>query len=194
MKNQGSKKPTPKDERLALLRRVNTHNPGQSDIEAFRKLMNETPEVWSKAGDMMMQARESYITSFNAPTIIKEATKLHIAEMEKELASEKDGALEKLLVDQVIFCWLRLSIMEQHYTNDLKGSHTLTLGIYWEKRLSAAHKRYQKACEYLARVRKLMRPARPKNRINLAVLNALTSADQQSYDAVGKILTGQVKS
>jgi hypothetical protein len=37
----------------------------------------------------------------------------------------------------------------------MKQSHTLTLGMYWEKRLSAAQRRFTRACETLARVRKL---------------------------------------
>jgi hypothetical protein len=41
--------------------------------------------------------------------------------------------------------------------NAMKQSITLTLGMYWEKRLSAAQRRFTRACETLARVRKLSR-------------------------------------
>ena len=50
---------------------------------------------------------------------------------------------------------------------------TLTLGMYWEKRLSAAQKHFTRACETLARVRKLSRNT-PALQLNLA-----TSGGQQ---------------
>jgi len=37
----------------------------------------------------------------------------------------------------------------------MQQSFTLTLGIYWEKRLSAEQMRFIRACESLARVRRL---------------------------------------
>ena len=37
----------------------------------------------------------------------------------------------------------------------MRRSITLTLGAYWEKRLTAARKRFDRACESLERVRKL---------------------------------------
>lgn len=105
---------------------------------------------------MMMQARQAYINSLNASALVKETITLHIETMKKDLASDDNSRLISLLIDQVAFCWLRLSIVEQHYTNVIQESHTLTMGIYWEKQLNGAQKRYQKACESLARVRKLI--------------------------------------
>ncbi|HEV8136372.1 MAG TPA: hypothetical protein VGP85_16955 [Pyrinomonadaceae bacterium] len=52
-------------------------------------------------------------------------------------------------------------------------SITLTLGMYWEKRLSAAQRRFTRACETLARVRKLSRNT-PALQFNIA-----TSGGQQ---------------
>lgn len=52
-------------------------------------------------------------------------------------------------------------------------SITLTLGMYWEKPLTAAQRRFTRACETLTRVRKLSRNT-PALQINLA-----TSGGQQ---------------
>ena len=54
-------------------------------------------------------------------------------------------------------CWLRLTLAELAYSNGVKGSITLTLGVYMEKRLSMAQKRFTRSCETLTRVRKLSR-------------------------------------
>ncbi len=42
----------------------------------------------------------------------------------------------------VSLCWLRLNFVEHGYTSATSGEHSLKVGIYWEKRLTAAQKRY----------------------------------------------------
>lgn len=161
------KKPLSKE--LSLLERLKiARRPSADDIEALKQLMSEKPDVWHEVGNMMQQSRDHYVQELNTSALMKEAVKFHVEEMTKGLSHDHDGALETLLIEQLAFCWVRLSVVEQQYTNVMKGSHTLTLGLYWEKRLTAAHKRYQKACESLARVRKLLRPS---VRMNVAIVN-----------------------
>lgn len=75
--------------------------------------------------------------------------------------------LEQLLIQHAALCWLRLTLVELSYTSSIKGSITLTLGLYLEKRLTAAQKRFTRACETLARVRKLSRNT-PALQFNIA--------------------------
>ena len=56
-------------------------------------------------------------------------------------------------------CWLRLQLIEQQYSGVQAGNMTLPQGDYWERRLSAAQRRYLRAVETLARVRRLRVPA-----------------------------------
>ena len=65
--------------------------------------------------------------------------------------------LEQLLIQHAALSWLKLSLVELQYSHVMKQSITLTLGIFWEERLSAAQNRFTRACETLARVRKLSR-------------------------------------
>jgi len=81
--------------------------------------------------------------------------------------------LEQLLIQDATLSWLKLSIIELQYSTVMKQSITLTLGIFWEKRLSAAQRRFTRACETLARVRKLSRNT-PALQFNIA-----TSGGQQ---------------
>ena len=57
--------------------------------------------------------------------------------------------------------------MELRYTSVIRQSITLTLGAYWEKRLTAAQKRFNRACESLERVRKLSARV-PRAQINMS--------------------------
>jgi hypothetical protein len=59
--------------------------------------------------------------------------------MRADLGYAESSALERLLIQQVTLCWLNLNLTEYRFTNVMKQSITLTLGMYWEKRLTAAH-------------------------------------------------------
>ena len=93
--------------------------------------------------------------------------------LKKDIGYDNAPMLEQLLIQQAALCWLKLNLVELSYSGMMKQSHTLTLGMYWEKRLSAAQKRFTRACETLARVRKLSRNT-PALQFNIA-----TSGGQQ---------------
>ena len=85
--------------------------------------------------------------------------------LKKDLGS--GPMLEQLLIQHAALCWLRLTLAELAYSNVVKGSITLTLGLYMEKRLTMAQKRFKRSCETLARVRKPSRNT-PALQFNIA--------------------------
>jgi hypothetical protein len=87
--------------------------------------------------------------------------------LKKDLGYDDAALLEKLLIQQVALCWLKLNLVELTYSVTMAQSITLTLGVYWEKRLTAAQRRFTRACETLARVRKLSRNT-PALQLNIA--------------------------
>src|ERR1041384_7471000 len=88
---------------------------------------------------------------------LKEGWKHRLQALKKELGSEQAPVLEQLLIQQAALCWLKLNLVELSYSNTMKQSITLTLGVYWEKRLTETQRRFTRACETLARVRKWSR-------------------------------------
>jgi hypothetical protein len=141
----------------AILRRVNRKDPASKDMESFRALIVEKPRTYTDLGATFLDARQVYLNTLNG--IERECIKLRLEEIEKELSAPGDGAMEGLLIDHVVLCWLRLMMVERQYTVAMDQSISLTLGLFWEKRLGAAQKRFIRATENLARVRKLMRRA-----------------------------------
>jgi hypothetical protein len=111
----------------------------------------------------------------NSPAVpgVKECWKHRLSTLRNELSYVGAPVLEQLLIQQAALCWLKLSLVDLSYSNVMKQSITLTLGVYWEKRLSAAQRRFTRACETLARVRKLSRNT-PALKFNIA-----TSGGQQ---------------
>ena len=96
---------------------------------------------------------------------VAECWRDRLANMRKELAGEGPSEAESLLAQHAAMCWLRLAEVELQYTSHLAKSHTFASGVYHEKRLTLAQKRFTRACESLARVRKM---ARPSVQINVA--------------------------
>jgi len=98
---------------------------------------------------------------------LKECWKARLQALKKEMGSDGAPILEQLLIQQAALCWLKLTLIELRYSSVMKQSITLTLGLYWEKRLTAAQRRFTRACETLARVRKLSRNT-PALQVNIA--------------------------
>ena len=66
--------------------------------------------------------------------------------------------MEQMLIENVLLAWLRLNLWEYHFT-EMDGGEGMTLkkAAFWDKRISAGQRRYLRAIETLARVRKITR-------------------------------------
>ena len=80
----------------------------------------------------------------------------------KELGLEHAPTLEQLLIDHIATCRLRIQEVEWRYQAIVcDGESRPIYQMDWrERRLNAAQRRYLRACETLARVRKLTRSTR----------------------------------
>ena len=65
--------------------------------------------------------------------------------------------LEQMLIENVLLSWLRLYLWDYLFTELDAGQMTLKKAAFWDKRISAAQRRYLRAIETLARVRKVTR-------------------------------------
>ncbi len=88
---------------------------------------------------------------------MRECWRQRLKSMRADLGYAESSALERLLIQHVSFCWLNLNLTEYRHTNVMKQSISLACGIYWERRLTMAQRRFTRACESLARVRRLSR-------------------------------------
>ena len=149
-----------------LLTTVNTQKPTKAQLAELRKALEDTPEWVVLLGDMSSQLRSRIIEAMAPQPGLHIAVKKQAEQMAKELGVEQASQLERLLIDQVVIAWLRWQSVEWTYQRNFDQSISLTKGLYLEKRLSAAHRRYLQAIESLARVRRLL--ARAPVQINIA--------------------------
>lgn len=159
----------------ALLDKTNKEHPSPKDLKALSDLLsdNRKLELWRDVLSAGHLAEIMVIENAHATAGLKECWKHRLQVLKKDLGYDGAPMLEQLLIQQTALCWLKLNLVELGYSNTMKQSITLTLGAYWEKRLSAAQKRFTRACETLARVRKLSRNT-PALQFNIA-----TSGGQQ---------------
>lgn len=144
-----------------LLAKVNKENPQPGDVEAFSNLLNNNKDrqLWKRIMGMGSLAEHNALDNFlgDRGQGSLECWKLRLEAMRSDLGYASSPALEKLLIQHITLCWLNLNGIEFKHSNLMKQSITLTLGVYWDKRLTEAQKRFTRACESLARVRRLSR-------------------------------------
>lgn len=87
------------------------------------------------------------------------------SDLRVELGYDSAPTLEKPLIKHAVICWLRLAHVEFNYSSLTSSETPLKILEFNERRLSAAQKRFTRACESLARVRRL---ARPNVQVNIA--------------------------
>lgn len=145
----------------ALLDKANKENPQPADVKALSDLLNKYKDwaLWKRIMGMGALAEHNALENIlgNRGQGSLECWKLRLEAMRSDLGSADSPLLEQLLIQQVTLCWLNLNSVEFKHSNIMKQSITLTLGVYWDKRLTEAQKRFTRACESLARVRRLSR-------------------------------------
>lgn len=143
----------------ALVDKVDKRKPAAADMTALREFLKTHPTVWRITGDLAEQANLIMIEDMTAPAAMKESLKFGLVRMETELRQPGDGELERLIIRQIVGCWLRLSYVEYVYNRNTVSGLNMRQGDHWERRLSSAQRRYLRAVESLARVRRLKLPA-----------------------------------
>ena len=144
----------------ALVDRTSKANPKAKEIQALRSHLEENPDLWRIYGDVSEVAFDRQVTAMaGEQAAIVESLTAGRGTMREELGHHQASALERLLIDQVIQCWLRLYGVDNAYTSALEGNAPRGELDYWDRRLSAAHSRFLRACEALARIRKLRLPS-----------------------------------
>jgi len=142
-----------------LFTATNKPNPKDEDKEALRKYFAESPEICLEIADLSNRVQNQLLETLADSFLVRESYKVKLAAMRDNLGWNGSSEIEKILIKQVCLNWLRLNYIESVHLSKKTESHSHDSGIYWEKRLSSAQKRYLRACESLAKVRKLLAKA-----------------------------------
>jgi hypothetical protein len=72
----------------------------------------------------------------------------------RDLGYQSSPQLERLLIEQIVVCWLQV-----YWAQLICDSNDRPQSEIWEKRLTASQRRYLRAVEMLAKIRRLNLPA-----------------------------------
>ncbi len=147
-------------EKLAeLVHKTEKARPKSEDVQALRSYLEGHPELWRILGDVSKFAYTRLIDATVGDQVpLRESLMVGREAMREELGYHQASPLERLLIDQVLLCWLRLHNVELNHTAVMDQNRTLAVADHWDRKLSAAQRRYLRACETLARIRKLKLP------------------------------------
>jgi hypothetical protein len=182
---------------MTLVQQIDKENPDPAHLQELRHMLTQHPDLWRVAGDLSYEAALHLIKDVKANPVVYESLKHGWQALKEELAQQGGSALERLLIDQVVLCWLQLNLLECHYADITGKTLVLDLTEHWEKRLSAAQNRYLRACQALAQTRNLTRfvpvqlniAAKGGQQLNLATPLASGSDFQTPFEAAGDDLT-----
>lgn len=168
---------------IALLRKTEVEKPKQGDMNALRIMLENTPGLWRAVGDLAQYSMRVVIAGRWLSPSMRVSIDVGIRDIKQDMGYEDAPALEKMLIDQVIVSWLQLQKTQVNYESVMRNGTSIPNAGYWERRLSASHMRYLRACETLARVRKLSRPSAMQVNIGARQVNVAQAAKRGDEDS-----------
>jgi hypothetical protein len=129
----------------------------ESALPALRRLFDACPDSWIgiARADLAELAEETLVNSFAGKNLVaREGLSRRLAKMREELAGPKPTAVERLLVERVIYTWADLYRLELEHSRRVEELPPKA-AAEWERRRNAANSRHLAALRSLAAVRRL---------------------------------------
>ena len=134
-----------------LVARCNVAKPKSTDLAALRKVMSSTAgaHVTLLSGTTLAQV------IIGGDGALKIVTDAELNRLRYDLGADDCPPVERSLIDHIVTCWARLQVAERRLTSATCDVHEPSHGIYWERRVTEAQRRYLRALGLLARMRAL---------------------------------------
>lgn len=137
--------------------RANKSDPNSAQVKELRALLDAHPDenLWRIVHGPHAVAMAGLLAHNMLTPGITEAWRRRMDALREELGHRGAPPVEKLLINHVVLCWLRLNMCEFIAANALNQAVSLQLANFMEKRLVQAQRRFTRACLTLERVRTL---------------------------------------
>ena len=150
--------PTPAELR-EIVKKADKKNAKREDVQALRDLLAQLPALADSMVPLTDGVYDAVIDSMYPSTPATKAMMYQTAKNRcNDLGYAEASPMEKMLIDAVVLAWLRYTQVERSAAAVWGRSHNTPEGQYWDKRLSAAQRRYLRAIETLTRVRRMGLP------------------------------------
>lgn len=120
--------------------------------------MLKAPHFLEACGNLAAHVERTLVDKVSGKDLaVREGLLGKLDSLRVELAGPAPAPLERLVAERIVTCWLHLHHLERIYAS--KDSMSLELGIYFQRSIDRAQKRYLAAIKALAVVRRLALPA-----------------------------------
>lgn len=122
----------------------------------LKTALEEYPELLDITGNLAQQCRYALINNAKMSAAAREIVTAGVNRLNQDLGYITAPPLEKLLIEQIILCYLRLYLWENAY-HTKAGNQNISLKMWqeWERLIASAQRRYLRSIETLSRVRKM---------------------------------------
>jgi hypothetical protein len=139
-----------------IIKRTNKEKPNQKDIQLMEKALdNDASFVEANAAANYAFKRVVDSVS-NKSVLVTELYGRNMKNRRSELDYENENAMVRMLIDNVILCQMRMAIFEAFHAERLQKVTSIKEGLYFDKLLTSYHRRFTRACEALAAVKRVL--------------------------------------
>jgi hypothetical protein len=148
---------------FSTLKGANSHTASPAKVEAFKDSLRACVKagvlsecrlkspIWA-ACDFALESAKSTMGPA-VPLIWEEQAD----QTRDELGFESAPVLEKMMIEHIVLCWLRLAVAELQFSAVMAHGGSLAQIEHHQRKVGAAQQRFTRGIESLARVRKLSR-------------------------------------
>src|SRR5262249_32029693 len=131
----------------------------KSTLPAIREALVKNPQLADAfGGNLARVAIDSFIDNLSGKNLaFRESILAKLRSLRADLSGPNPSAIEQLLVERVVACWLQVYDADIRYAQS--ENSTFAQANFQQRRMTSAHKRYMSALRTLATVRKMAIPA-----------------------------------
>jgi hypothetical protein len=152
-------------------------NPTAANRQLVREVLDEDPKLFEGMCDTGRMVEKQIIRCMRTAAMEKMLLELGAEDLRRDLGWQGASGLERMLIQAVVNAYLVSNVAQLQYQARLSEPMALQIASYWDKRLSAANKRFLAAANTLAKVRRLELPGL---RINATVTLAPGQSAEES--------------
>lgn len=157
-----------KPEEVALLRRAAENH--EDTRHAVRKLLASSPALVAAVSVTATELEEDLIRRAGGQGVLAhESMRAELEGLRSSLRQPEDGALEALLISQILLCWINLTTAERLRLERWNDGLSNESADFWDRHVSRLRSDYLRAIRALASTRRLLSPAIQVNIANQQV-------------------------
>lgn len=132
------------------------HNPSEAAKAYVRSDFDAHPERERRSADLTAEAMALSVKEVSLGFYTREAVERRAARAKEALGYETASVAEKMLIDHVVACDIRLSVAAMAHSHATAGRYRIDVADHFERRLSMTQRRFERAMIALAKTRALL--------------------------------------